>query len=392
MTKLEMCRKQIDDIDEQMIKLLEQRMNVAREVAEYKRENNLPVLQPGREKQVIDLAVSRLENKDFAVAASRFMENVMELSRASQHGILNGHEHVDNGGSTAGLTLRQALPDGAAGYFGVEGSFTEQALLECLGSERERAAFQECSDVFEALDSGKIVCGVLPIENSSTGSITQVYDLLSRYGFRIVGEHSLTIQQNLVAVPGATLDTINTVYSHEQGIVQSSRFLSGHRDWETVHFHNTAISAQRVAQENDVTKAAIASSRAAEVYGLKIVAPCIQDNKWNTTRFIVIARPGVRVPGANKVSVCFALKHKTGTLYSALRHFTQLNINLVKIESRPIPDMLWNYRFYLDFEGDPQSPEVAALLESIGREAQQFQYLGAYAATPRPAQAHKKSR
>lgn len=383
MTQLDGYRQEIDRIDGELIKLLEARMRTVRKVAEYKKENNMPVLQSGREQQVIARAKEQLQEKRYAPLAERFMGNVMELSRAAQHQILQDAQ-TPPASIPISAALRESLPPGAAGYFGVEGSFTEQALLECVGSERERIAYPECPDVFEALEHGKIVCGVLPIENSSTGSITQVYDLLSSYGFEIIGEQSLAIRQNLLSVEGASLDTIRTVYSHTQGIEQSSAFLGAHREWDTVHFHNTAISAQRVAQEQDVTKAAIASTRAARVYGLKVIVPDIQDNSGNTTRFIVIARPGIHIADANKVSISFALKHQTGTLYSALRHFTELNINMVKIESRPIPDMLWNYRFYLDFEGNPSRPEVQALLESIRRESEEFQLLGTYAASPVP--------
>ena len=231
--------------------------------------------------------------------------------------------------------------------------------------------------MFAALHTGEIDFGVVPIENSSTGSITKVYDLLGSYRFYIVGEQSVRISQNLVSVAGATLDTIRTIYSHAQGIEQSGKFLAQHRSWQMLHFHNTAISAKMVADEGDPSKAAIASRRAAELYGLTVVAPDIQDNSQNTTRFIVVARE-MCTADADKVSISFLLDHASGTLYNVLRHFSQQQVNMVKIESRPIPDVLWNYRFYLDFEGDPADARVKALLESISRESKGFQMLGAY--------------
>lgn len=367
MADLSDYRGEIDEIDEQMVSLLERRMNLARKVAEYKRVHALPVLQSGREEEVLQKAVAALQDPLYASQARHLMQTLMELSRAAQHRDLADNKQTDTA----------AKPDfkGKLGYPGVEGSFSEQALVEFFG--RGGRAYPDFEDVFHALQIGEIDYAILPIENSSTGSITKNYDLLDQYGFYVVGEHQIRIRQNLVALEGATLESIRTVYSHVQGVEQSRDFLAGHRAWETVHFLNTSLSAKMVAESGDLTKAAIASTRAAQLYGLRVLAPDIQDNKNNTTRFMVIARQLENGAGG-KISISFTLDNESGTLYSVLRHFSQGCINMVKIESRPIPGQLWNYRFYLDFEGSLQTPEVAALLESLGRETKAFRLLGAY--------------
>lgn len=366
MDELSGYRREIDEIDGELIPLFERRMELSRKVANYKRAKNMPVLQSAREEEVLQKARDALRDQRYAGEARQLMRTIMELSRAAQHADL---------AQTA--ESEAASPDftGRVGYPGVAGSFSEQALAEFFG--REGTAYPDFEDVFGALDRGEIDYGILPIENSSTGSITKNYDLLDAYGFFIVGEHSIKINQNLVGLEGASVDTVRTVYSHAQGIEQSAKFLSEHRGWETVHFLNTAISARMVAESGDITKAAIASRRAAELYGLKILAPDIQDSRTNTTRFMIIAR-SLSHSGGDKISISFTLDNESGTLYNVLRHFSQGRINMVKIESRPIPGVLWNYRFYLDFEGSLGSPQTAALLESLARETKAFRLLGAY--------------
>ena len=362
---LEGYRREIDVIEGELIGLLERRMDVVRKVADYKRERGLPVLQADREREVLGRAAARLKNKAYADAAVRFMETVMSVSRRSQ----------------ARLLAREETPArpraGRVGYPGVAGSFSEQAAADFFGESRERRAYEEFGEVCEALRLGEIDYGVLPIENSSTGGIAQVYDLLGRYGFSIVGERRVRVSQNLAGVAGASLEDVRAVYSHSQGFEQSAGFLAGRREWERVPLCNTAVAAKYVSEEGDPAKAAICSRRAAALYGLSILAPDIQDARENATRFIVIGREP-EPEGADKVSVSFSLDHEAGTLYNTLRHFAERGINLVKIESRPVPDALWHYLFYLDFEGDIQSAGVKAVLEEIAAGARDFRVLGAY--------------
>ena len=376
MDQLEILRNSIDELDDRLLPLFEARMHLAAEVAAYKREHALPVLQAGREQQVVARATEALDDPRLAPYAERFIRTVMELSRAAQHALLAA-PNASSADKPDGADLSLSPATGTIGFQGVPGSFSEQALLELFGEDRQRAAYTEFSDLFAAVQLGEVSCGVLPIENSSTGAISQVYDLLGQYGFYIVGEHRLRIRQNLAALPGAALDDIRTVYSHLQGIEQSSAFLAQHRGWETVHFHNTAASAQMVAQSGDLSRAAICSERAAALYGLSILAPDIQDNSRNTTRFIVVSRAPYHGQ-ADKASIAFSLRHETGSLYSLLRYFSDRKLNLAKLESRPLPDRPWHYRFYLDFEGDPSCPETRALLETLSQETLEFQFFGGY--------------
>lgn len=372
MEDLKVYRREIDEIDNALIPLFERRMEIARKVAAYKRAHSMPVLQSAREEEVLQKAENALRDPEYAPQARQLMRSLMEISRAAQHRDLAGEE----------MSGAPCKPDfsGRLGYPGVAGSFSEQALVEFFG--REGMAYPDFEDVFEALSRDEIDYAILPIENSSTGSVAKNYDLLDTYGFFIVGEHTLKISQNLVGLNGASLESVQKVYSHVQGIEQSAKFLGQHRDWETVHFLNTSISAKMVAESGDPTKAAIASRRAAELYGLKILASDIQDSKTNTTRFMVVAKRLMEAEG-NKISISFTLDNESGTLHNVLRHFSQGHINMVKIESRPIPGELWNYRFYLDFDGSLRAPEVAALLESLLRETKAFRLLGAYCGASR---------
>lgn len=366
-------RREIDGLDAQLVPLFEKRMELSRKVAAYKLAHHLPVLHSAREEEVLQKAESALKDPSYAPQVRQFMCNIMELSRAAQHRDISMPADAD--GEEA--SEKKPFPNGTAGFYGAPGSFSEQALIELFGENCPRLSCQEFEDVFLALQNGEIVCGVLPIENSSTGSISQVYDLLGNYGFYIVGEHNVKISQNLVALPGTKLEDIRTVYSHPQGIEQSSTFLSAHPAWDTVPFHSTARSAEMVAESGNHSLAAIASVRAADLYGLEVLCGDIQDNNINTTRFIVVARV-LHPENAEKISMAFSLDHTSGTLYNVLRHFAQGHINMTKIESRPIPEILWNYRFYLDFEGSLETPETAALLESLKRETKDFRLLGAY--------------
>ena len=367
MDDLTRYRAEIDEIDAQMILLFERRMDIVRQVALYKKTRGMPVFQAGREQEVLDKAAARLANKDYADEAKRFMNVVMAISRAAQRRDIGALE----------FPRRSHSLGGPVAFYGAPGAFTEQALIDYFGDGRESLSCQEFEDVFSALKDGRADYGILPIENSSTGAITQVYDLLGSYGFFIVGERRLRISQNLVGTAGASLETVRAVYSHEQGFEQASAFLAQYPAWEHVPYYSTSRSARHVARANDPALAAIASARAAALYGLEVIAPDIQNNQNNSTRFIVIACE-MEPEGADKVSLAFTLDNESGTLYNTLRHFAERRINLVKIESRPIPEILWNYRFYLDFEGDIGHADVRDVLADISRGARDFLLLGAY--------------
>ncbi|MDR1069641.1 MAG: bifunctional chorismate mutase/prephenate dehydratase, partial [Gracilibacteraceae bacterium] len=273
-----------------------------------------------------------------------------------------------------------AAGDDLTGFQGVPGSFSEEALIRCLGETAPRRAYAEFEDVFAALAKGEIRRGVLPIENSSTGAIGPVYDLLRRYDFIITAETYVRVNQHLLGLPGARPEDIREVYSHSQGLEQCGDFLRGHPDWRLIPHHNTATSAKFVADSGRKNRAAIAGSRAARIYGLDILAPCINTRKRNYTRFVVVGPAAEAAPPSarGKISVLFTLAHRAGALQDALGCFARGGINLVKIESRPEPDNLWEYCFYVDFEGSLADPAVRETLAFLAANSPSYRFLGAY--------------
>ena len=267
--------------------------------------------------------------------------------------------------------------DAKVGFQGVPGAFSEEALIKIFGEDSNRFSYEEFEDVFEAIENDEIKYGVLPIENSSTGAISKVMDLLKKYDFHILAEETIKINQHLMGIRGTKLEDIKEVYSHAQGIEQSSEFLKQY-NWKLIPFHNTATSAKFVKDTGDKSKAAIAGIRSAKIYDLEIIEECINTLKDNTTRFVVIGKELVVPKNADKVSVAFTVENKSGKLFNILRYFAENNINMIKIESRPMKDAPWSYLFYVAFEGSIESNEAKKALELIKNSSEYFRLLGAY--------------
>lgn len=370
MNELEDCRKEIDEIDKELVDLFERRMNVAVRVAEYKKKNNLPIFNEAREKQVIEKNIGILKEKGYADLTRKFFNNLMELSRSLQENLLfKKSKELKNTVDTDSVKL---------GFQGVRGSFSEEALIKYFGICNNSKSYEEFEEVFEALKNEEIDYGILPIENSCTGAITRVYDLLAEYGFYIVGEECIKIDQHLMGIKGSTIENITEVYSHPQGFEQSREFLSHNHDLKLIPYHNTAISAKLISDLKDKSKAAIASKRAAEIYNLEILKEKINDKKDNHTKFIIIGRDLEVNKECNKVTVVFSLEDKAGTLYELLRYFAENNINLIKIESRPNKHESWKYLLYVDFQGNIKDKQVKSSLELIEKNSGYFKVLGSY--------------
>ncbi|MGG7178050.1 prephenate dehydratase [Clostridium paraputrificum] len=374
MEALEDYRKEIDEIDKELTQLFEKRMDVVLKVAKYKKDNSVGVLQKGREDEVLKKALDNLQNKDYSDELIKFLNATMEISRGLQKRMID----LDNKLADIKVTREAINKNSRVGFPGVAGAFTEEALLKFFGEECNRTAYEEFEDVFQALQIGAIDYGIIPIENSSTGAISDTYDLLRKYGFYIVGEECIRIEQHLVGIKGSIIEEIDEIYSHPQGIEQSSDFLKQYHHWKLIPFHNTAISAKLIEDLGDTTKAAIASKRAADIYGLDIIKECINNQKDNYTRFIIIAPELKAEKEADKVSVVFSLENEAGTLFRLLRHFAENNINMIKIESRPMKDSFWKYFLYVDFEGDIESNGVRNALELIEKNSAYFKLLGSY--------------
>lgn len=375
------CRKEIDKIDKELVELFERRMNVAIKVAEYKIENNIPILNEAREAEVIEKNVNRLNNKEYSKLTEKFFANLMELSRSLQGDMFNSNkdnnrdlikENISNNEN------KRNLENIKIGYQGVKGSFSEEAMIKYFGENHTTTDYEEFEDVFLALKNNKIDYGILPIENSCTGAITTVYDLLAKYGLYIVGEECIKIDQNLIGIKGTKLEDIKEVYSHPQGFEQSREFLSHYNNLKLIPFHNTAISAKYISEINDKSKAAIASLRAAEIYGLDVIKSEINDKDNNHTKFIIIGRKLESSNECNKITVVFSLDDKSGTLYNLLRHFAENNINMIKIESRPSKNEPWQYLLYVDFEGNVENDDVKKAIKLIEGKSEYFKLLGNY--------------
>jgi chorismate mutase/prephenate dehydratase len=263
------------------------------------------------------------------------------------------------------------------GFQGVAGSFSEEALINYFKEDKITKNYTQFEDVFTALSKGEIDYGVLPIENSSTGVISTVIDLLNDSDCYIVGETYVAVIQNLLAIKGATIDDIKEVYSHPQGFEQSTTFLSTH-DWKLVPYYNTATSAKHVLTQNDKSIAAIASDRAAQIYDLNILASHINCNLQNTTKFVIIGKSLEVKPDSDKISIVMSTKHQAGALYGILKYFANNHINLLKIESRPIKHTPWEYYFYIDLEGNIHDDIVKQTLTTIESECNHYKLLGNY--------------
>lgn len=377
MADLSQYRNRVDEIDKQLVSLFEERMQVVVEIARYKLENDLPIFHKDREQQVIEKNLARLQNKELKKYTAQFIQNLMDVSKEYQCekiGLCESTILINNG------EKHKTSKDIKLGFPGTKGSFSEQALLEYFGEGFKTSNYKEFEDVFKAIEDKTIDYGVLPMENSSTGAISQVYDLIRNYGFYIVGEHRVNISQNILGVKGAKLEDLKEIYSHPQGFEQSSEFLKTIKHCEFTPFYNTAISAKMVKDLGDKTKGAIASKRAADIYDLDIIKADINNAKDNVTRFVVVGRELESSPESNKLTVVFSLGNKAGQLYDLLRYFAENNINMIKIESRPMGDSSFSHFLYIDFEGNIEKPEVRKALKLLEENSLNFRLLGAYRA------------
>lgn len=378
MTELEQYRQEIDRIDGELVQLFLERMAVTGKVGEYKQRAGIPVLDAGREKQVIAAKTALTDDPARKADVAALYEEIMAISRRQQRKLVReGAEEPGYAAYAAALAARRepvAAP--RVVYQGEPGCYSEEAAVGFFGPEVSSRGLAWFPDVFAALERGEADYAVLPVENSSTGSIRQVYDLLAQYNYYVVGECQVKVEHCLMALPGAALEDIQTVYSHEQGLMQCERYLDAHWGWRRVPTLDTAGSAKQVAESGDRTAAAICSRRAAQIYGLHILAEGVNYNAMNHTRFVVVSPVLELRPGRNKISAVFRLPHQSGSLHEILTVFAVQGLNLLKIESRPIPGRGWEYLFFLDFTGDLAAPEMDGVLHELGQLAAEFRILG----------------
>lgn len=363
MDDLSKLREDINFIDSELVNLFEKRMETVLKVAEYKKINNMKILDKSREDAVIKRAQSLLKNQNYEEELEKFFTAIMEGSRRMQS------EYLNSSKESSQITV---------GFQGVSGSFSEQALFEFFGNNVITKSVEQFADIFTELKNKTIDFGVLPIENSSTGGISDTYDLLNKYDFKIVGEVCLKINQNLLGIKGASIEDITEVYSHSQAFEQSVDFLKNYPEWKLIPYHNTAKSAEFAKNQNCKNIAAIASDKAAKLYNLDILQKNINSNATNTTRFVIIGRELKEDENFDKISVVLSTIHRAGYLYNVLKYFAENNINLLKIESRPIKDKPWEYFFHIDFEGNLKDETIEKAIEEIKKNSKYFKLLGNY--------------
>lgn len=370
MKDLKQCREEIDAIDQEIMKLFEQRMDVAKDVVNYKIEHQLEIFQQDREKEVIQKNVNRLKNKGLEIYAQSFIQDLMNISKSYQSTFIPITNQY--------ILEEPHYQEAVVGFQGTFGSFSEQALDSFFEDVKEKKSYKSFEDVFVALENNDIDYGVLPYENSSTGVISDNYDLIRNYDFYIVGEQNISISQHLLGIKGAKIEDIKEVYSHPQGLLQSSQFLSQYPYIEQIDFLNTATAAKHIQQQCDKSKAAIASKQAAQLYDLDILKENIHNEKTNTTRFIIISKSLQKHTEDSSVSIVFTLAHQTGALYEILKIIKNYHINMIRIESRPVVKKPWEYYFYIDFEGHIEQKNILMAIEDIRSHTDSLRVLGNY--------------
>ena len=368
-------RKQIDDIDEQIVELYEQRMEVCRQVAEYKIETGKKVFDRQREAEKLAKVKSLTHNDFNSHGIEELFEQLMSMSRKMQYQLLASHGSL---GKLPFIGVDQLETSNARVVFqGAEGAYSQAAMMQYFGDRINSFHVDTFRDAMSAIDEGSADFAVLPIENSTAGIVSEIYDLLQEYENYIVGEHIIKIEHCLLGLPGAEISDIRTVYSHPQSLMQSARFLENH-DWQQISMQNNAFAAKKVAEDDDKTKAAIAGEHAGKTYGLKVLQKGVNQSGSNSTRFIIVTNQKIFRKDAKKISICFEVPHESGSLYHMLSHFIYNNLNMTKIESRPIEDRNWEYRFFIDFEGNLSDSAVKNALRGLRDEARNMKILGNY--------------
>ncbi len=377
MEDLTEIRKRITAIDDQIMQLFLQRMDVSADVAEYKRASGKPVFDRARERENIARAASSVPSELSSYAAT-IQSVLMEASREAQYRRLGITSSPAQMAAEALASQEPLFPQQAfVACQGVEGAY-QQIACDRLFKRPQISYFDTFEGVFRAVEQGFCSFGVLPIENSTAGSVNQVYDLMMRHDFHIVRTCRLQIDHNLLAKPGVRLEDVRTIYSHQQAISQCANYLAKLPNVRVRVCENTAVASRMVAESEHRDMAAISSRSCAELYGLSIVDECIQDAQSNYTRFACISKDLSIYPGADRASLMAIISHEPGALYKVLGRFYALGINLIKLESRPIPGKNFEFMFYFDVECPATAPEFQAMLSSLSDVCDELRYLGSY--------------
>lgn len=369
-------RDKIDIIDKELVRLFEERMTLCEEVADYKIENGKEVLDRKRELEKIATVKGYATNSFNEYSVEELFVQIMAMSRKLQYSRLTAH------GIPTNINFEQVddivKENVKVVYQGVPGAYSHEAMLDYFGSEVENINVKTWREAMELVKQGEVDYAVLPIENSTAGMVNDVYDLLVEYDNYIVDGVEVNVKHALLGLKEADIEDIKVVYSHPQGLMQCNEFLEEHKDWQRISQSNTALSAKKVIDENDISIAAIASEKAGEIYGLKVLRRELVPS-CNTTKFIIVSNKNIYKSNAGKIFVSFELPHKSGSLYNALSHFIYNGLNMTKIESRPLGEgNNWEYRFYVEFDGKLSDSGVKNALRGLKEEASKLKIIGNY--------------
>ena len=376
MESLEVLREKLDSIDDQIAALYEQRMNVCGQVGEYKVKAGRKVFDRQREKEKLADVASKVSGDFNKKGIQELYQQLMSMSRKLQY-----RQLVEAGalGRLPFIQINDLDKQNARVVFqGTEGAYGQAAMRQFFGENVNSFHVRTFREAMESIEEGAADYAVLPIENSTAGPVIEMYDLLDEFENYIVAETILPVVHTLSGLPGAKLTDIKRVYSKTEALMQTSRFLDEHSDWQRISVVNTAIAAKKVLEENDISQAAVCSSYAAKVHGLSVLVDGINDDDDNSTRFIVVTNQKVFLKDAPKISIRFELPHQSGSLYGILSHFIYNDLNMTKIESRPIKGRPWEYCFFVDFEGNLEDPAVKNAIRGLREESQNLKILGNY--------------
>ena len=376
METLEELRVRLDEIDDQIVNLYEQRMEICAHVGEYKIQTGKKVLDRQREKEKLENVAGKASNPFNKKGVTELYEQLMSMSRKLQY------EQLVKAGALGRLPFIQVDSldaDQARVVFpGTEGAYSEAAMKRYFGENCNSFYVRTFREAMEAIEDGAADFAVLPIENSTAGAVDEMYDLLVEFENYIVGETVIPIRHTLSGLPGASLKDVKTVYSKGVALMQATHFLDGHSSWQRINVANTAIAAKKVVEDQDLSQAAVCSAYAAKVHGLQVLVDNINDNEHNSTRFIVVTNQKIFLKHASKISICLEVSHESGSLYRVLSHFIYNDLNMTKIESRPIEGRDWEYRFFIDFEGNMADGAVKNAIRGLREECRNLRILGNY--------------
>ncbi|HIY55848.1 MAG TPA: prephenate dehydratase [Candidatus Dorea merdavium] len=376
MASLGELRAQLDQVDDEIVRLYEERMKLCEAVGEYKVRTGSKVFDRQREREKLADVAAKVSTDFNKKGIQELYQQLMSMSRKLQY------QQLVQAGALGRLPFIQIdsldKENARIVFQGTEGAYSQAAMQAYFGKDCNSFHVRTFRDAMYAIEEGAADYAVLPIENSTAGAVAQMYDLLVEFENYIVGETILPITHTLAGLPGTNLGDIRRVYSKAEALMQTSRFLDEHSDWQQISVANTAIAAQKILEDGDKSQAAVCSAYAARIHGLSVLKEGINDDASNSTRFIVVTNQKVFLKEARKISLCLELPHESGSLYHLLSHFIYNDLNMTKIESRPIEGRSWEYRFFIDFEGNLAEAGVKNAIRGLREESRSLKILGNY--------------